>query len=448
MRKSLQVISFLVVIPALLAVFPTPSPAESTNTCDRTHEGTLTIDGSRTFLIEDETYCQTGNIIVQDNAKLIVRNAALVMSMSFDFQYGIFVRNSGRLEIEGVTIQPSHPIGITMRDRASAILNKVSSTTDYVALIAERSSSALVEGSEIGTLDIWEGAQVQLIDSSITIRVTLNFRQASVELSALRPRYYENWRIDHPFSLVLNRVNVEGWSVSVLDTAKVHVSRSVLDELILVFRGVWGKLRNLHLGFYETWELSDQELDFPMIDVSLSDTAVTGTWGIGFNGGCNVEILDSPHINLMLWDWNFITLTRTTIPWFGPGHFSGNLQFNESIFSGLLNIQNSTMTWKGSVKFLSTAYLDYWSASTVGREFVIQVLNREGQPVANASVQVLDPEGQAIFSGKTKGQGEVAFTITFNDINYKESWTVTLPDYGLEKSIGFLTSTPVKFTVP
>lgn len=444
MRRVLQMIFLFAVAVALLAVLPASLPAGSANACDRTHEGDLIIDGSSTFLIEDETYCQTGNIIVQDNAKLIVRNATLVMNMSFVDQYSILARNSGRLEMENVTVQSSYPVNITAHNRAHVNLNGLSST--YVALWISNNSLAVLERSEIVTLDVREGARAELIDSSVIAFVRLGFDRSFVELSELRPRFYEAWTMDFPMVLNLRRANIGNWAIVVSGSAKVRVEESILQSVGMVFKGVRGTLRNLHPGFYESWELSSQDLDFAMLDLSLRRTTITEGWGIGFDGGCNIEFQDS---QVALWGgrWNFITLTRTTVPWFNPANFSGNLQFNESTFSGYMNIHSSSMTWKGSVGFLNTVDLNNFYASTVGREFVVQVVDREGQPVANASVQVSDPEGQAIFSGKTNGQGEATFTITFNDTNYRESWTVALPDYDLEKRIGLLTSTPVKFSI-
>lgn len=70
-----------------------------------THEGDLVIDGNETFIIENCTYIQTGNVYVRDNARLIIKNAELQLNQTSHWQYSLEVSDNGILETRNVTIR-------------------------------------------------------------------------------------------------------------------------------------------------------------------------------------------------------------------------------------------------------------------------------------------------------------------------------------------------------
>jgi len=51
----------------------------STNACERTYRGDLVVEGNQVLEITGESVCVHGNIVVRDNAELILRDVILRM---------------------------------------------------------------------------------------------------------------------------------------------------------------------------------------------------------------------------------------------------------------------------------------------------------------------------------------------------------------------------------
>jgi len=71
-----------------------------------THSGDLIIDGNQTFTIKSCVYTQEGNIIVKDNASLVIKNAKVIMDQS-ERSYFIDIKNYAELIAENASITVS-----------------------------------------------------------------------------------------------------------------------------------------------------------------------------------------------------------------------------------------------------------------------------------------------------------------------------------------------------
>lgn len=83
-----------------------------------THSGDLIISGNQTFTIENCVYQQDGNIIVKDNATLLVRNATLTMAQR-EREYRIDIKNQAHLIAENarLTVLTTGKIGMFPRSK-------------------------------------------------------------------------------------------------------------------------------------------------------------------------------------------------------------------------------------------------------------------------------------------------------------------------------------------
>ncbi len=91
---------FLVVIPMIILCML--SFADSV-----LYAADIVLTGNDVMTIENTTYTQTGNIYVKDNAKLTIKNATLIMAMSFHEEFRIFVSENATFEIIDSTISHS-----------------------------------------------------------------------------------------------------------------------------------------------------------------------------------------------------------------------------------------------------------------------------------------------------------------------------------------------------
>jgi hypothetical protein len=69
-----------------------------------THEGDLIINGTQTFVVENCTFVQTGNVYVRDNGTLVIKNCEFVLNQSDDYQFAIWVQDNGRLLSQNTNI--------------------------------------------------------------------------------------------------------------------------------------------------------------------------------------------------------------------------------------------------------------------------------------------------------------------------------------------------------
>jgi rhodanese-related sulfurtransferase len=84
------------------------------------HNGDLIIDGTQTFVIENCTYIQTGNIIAKESARLVIRNANVSINMTYGAQYNIVIQNNATVEMNNSVITAGFGFGLNFLDQASA----------------------------------------------------------------------------------------------------------------------------------------------------------------------------------------------------------------------------------------------------------------------------------------------------------------------------------------
>ena len=82
-------IFFLIVLAILL----------SSVTSETAYAEDLVLSGNDVMVLESTTYTQTGNIIIQDNARLTLTNATLLLNLSYHEEFRVYISGNGVLEV-------------------------------------------------------------------------------------------------------------------------------------------------------------------------------------------------------------------------------------------------------------------------------------------------------------------------------------------------------------
>jgi len=463
MGKGLRVAGLLVVgvlifssTDVLMTVRSQGAGASSVQ-CDVTHEGDLVIAGHQVFTIEDQTYCQTGNIYVLDNARLIVRNATLVMHMGFDGQYRIYVVDSAEIEMKNFKLESSHETVFFSTD--TTLINITNTNFSPILLHCERNSKAIINNVIMDELKLYDSCSATVVDSAVNRLIWLHFGgTAKVELSKLSPGLFEAWDlhvdmevVNVPLSLKLQDTYVGAWSIHAQDAANIVIRDSVLSSLAIVLDSARGVISEIKPGFYNNWDLHKEGgLGNTFLQLTLINVSISQPWVIYLAGACNLTIRDSIIVVDIPYGASNITIANSILTGpFSISEYWGNLNFETAELKVAINIYDSTFSIKGNVSFSSDTRVEQWSSAEITRTYDVVVQNQQGIPLSGVSLQIEAPDGQLSIIGRTDAEGKVSFDLTFNDDNYQDEWTLkaALPDGEvITRSIKFLTDTPIVIT--
>ncbi len=416
------------------------------------HEGDLVIEGDQVFTIENVTYHQRGNIIVRDNAQLIIRNATLVMEMDFANQYQIRVYGNAHAVITDTSIESTSTgyFAMIAGNSANVSLTRVRAVSFSVHCWGD--ATVNVEDSTLNEFGVDGNVTVSLLRTSLSGPINLFFGgQDRVILNSLAPGHYDNWSLKSDetnqigFDLTLEDVQVSLWSVNVREQADVTIENSKLSRLDLQFQGAGGQL-SARPGYYKQWSSSDMNVQGVMYNVTLVNTTISDLWGLIVSGGSNLTVSDSVVYFYLPQGSSNITVENSTITWLGADDYVGDFIFDQAEMRGGMCLNSSIFTFRGTVIFPDVR-VECWSQTTVVRDYGVLVTDGNDQPLAGASVELSAPNGQRVFGSGVDAQGRTRFRLTFNDHNYQDEWTLkaTLPDGEvITRSVGFLTDSPIE----
>jgi len=122
-----------------------------------THRGDLVISGTHAFTIENCVYTQDGNIIVKDNASLIIKNAEVRMEQS-ERQHTVAIKNYAELIAEDATIT------VTRKKYSSGYLYD-----DFNFSISDH-ARATIKGTWISSpIHCYDSSQISVHDSTVEV---------------------------------------------------------------------------------------------------------------------------------------------------------------------------------------------------------------------------------------------------------------------------------------
>ena len=442
--------------------------------CDTTHVGDLVLQGNDVLLIDGETYCQTGDIRVQDNAQLLITSGTLVFNQSYHGEYHLRISGDARFEVVDGDIESDFAYGFYVSDQAEVRI--VRSPTTEAQFQLGGSSSLTLEDSDILIAQLWGGATLTATDSFINELVGWAGGTAVADITAIRPGLFPDWDLrtentianwDIDITLINTRVDhwgfgAEGSStlqfddcrfgLDARDTSDVIVRNSDLTAVGLTFHdGQTILLEDLRTGYMANWDAhSGIPGDPGTRSVVIENCNLERYWNV-WNTGADLTVRNCELGYL----WSADSIAPTTVV---EGSTIESLVFAEH--EGTVSMDGVIVTERffppsgctsnivGEVEFQLdelTFEEGVWSSSEITREYPVFVLDDTGAPAVGVVVELHAPGGALVWSDDTDGTGSVSPTIAFDDGNYDDTWTLSVPSYGASEPIRLLTDTPVVF---
>jgi len=443
---------------------PTPEQISGTSFIpDITHSGHLVIEGEETRIIEDVIYFQQGNICVNDEAKLVVRNSQLMIGPGEavpTVHCYIFVGDKASLEIENSTVFPEE--GLVVISTGGKV-NITNSPTEIHLLEIHKGAEVIITDSEvvgpIGGLIQIAGGDIRIINSTIGALALTVPANAHLDISGLESGvYFESWDVhdmipEADYTLALEKTRIlkddftgklkhgpyeRGWLFFLDPNAHVRISDSELRKVFIDLQNEDVKFENLRVGIPSSLNYRD---------IELKDITIMGQWPFHITDS-DVTISNSDYLFLQPTGQSTVSLVNSHMVEFIPRDFFGTMIFENGSWTCAGEIIGGTpyhsmennFTIKGSLKIEGVRENLRWKDAQVTREYDVIVRDESGNPIEGALVKI---DGETFISDNA---GKAKFSLIFNEFNYNEPKTVEVfegNNFIAQKEIDFFTETPI-----
>lgn len=449
---------------------PVEEPEEDSFLPDITHSGDLVVSGNEKMVIENTRYFQQGNIYVNDEAELIIRDSQFMLGRGDvrTIHVYITVDSSAKLEIENSTVFQNifpeaigHPTHIVVRtagrvsitDSPTAIHLLEISGGAHVKIV----NSLLVNKNPPGGLvQVESNTDTEIINSTIGAIGVKVPRGSHLSASGLRSGVYlESWNVhdiipDADYRLVLKRTHIlkdeaspgpyeRGWIFFADPQANVNISNSELRKIFIDVQGGKARFENLRIG-------SPSSLRHGNIE--LSNITMRGQWSFTLTDA-NLTITDSEYLFMQPTGLSNLYLANSHMVEFIPRDFFGTITFTNctwtvagEIIGGLpYHSMENNFTIRGSLK-LAQELRDnlQWKDAQVVREYDVTVIDENGDPIIGALVSI---DGDEFVSD---AEGKLKISLILNGSNYDRLRRLEVFEEDIliaQKDIDFFTETPI-----
>jgi len=459
------------------------------------YEHGIVLQGDEIVIIENQTLHLQGDIIVKDEATLIIRNSRIIWELTHFVSYIGHVTDNGKLIVENSALEVGIPINANLHvnggKNASMIIKNSRCTWD---ILVSRGSLRVISSSIVGANGIFffgqSSSHVTIRDSQVRwMVIKIAGEREEIRINGMKPGKIEHLSLKTLEGAKLDIANssVSGWVVDIdfyddpnkYNEKHVILENSELASLWLWFRpGSYVKISNWGAGHYRYWNLKDSSiLNNIKYDLTLINTTIiefvklqvlgraefdnmkyiqVSSWGNAdvFVNNSIISagiLLRGSNDSVKIWNskvisGDLIMMNASHLAGFG-GDFH-HLEFKNTQIYNLNEIEMATnySVIKGDVKLESNfERVLRWPYGRVLREFTIIVRDENGKPIPRARVYLLDPEGKLISSKLTDNDGQVKFSIIFNSENYNQIWTLEIVKIPLSvtEEVRFLSSTPI-----
>jgi len=362
------------------------------------YQGNLILTGNNVTVIEGR-FDINGSIIVKENATLILRNALVNFTEVEDFQFNMTFQNpvngNPRLMVENATIT-SNSFGLIVQfdGNSSAKINELSATL-YSQLLLCSSSSALVEDSTGGYINLQHSSVLTMSDSSF------------VELSG--------W--DYPIVTIsnctLDVLHAEGNAV--FTATNCTINNSVEISPLSTNCSVTG----LASGYISYWSFKQNcSVAVPSIgatpNFTLTDTRVGG-WSFLTWGTSNTSISNSELYALHAYGFSAFSIYNSAISGYLYGWDSSRWRLYDTTAYGLYSFDNSRFWLTNSTS--NYYYIYDHSEIYVSWYLDAHIVDSIGQDVPSANVAATHPNTIVAESQLTNSSGWARLTLTEKIMN-------------------------------
>jgi hypothetical protein len=484
---------------------PRISPGSGGYAAEENYVGDYIVEGTEVHTIENKLLRITGNLIVRDSAKLVVRNSHIILNVTTFCSYWAKVQDDATFEVENSVLDRASETNVNLSVGDGATLT-MDNTTSYWDIPADGGTVRVDSSQIIGSNGIyWKGyapTQLTLENSSVKI-LMMSFRgeQEQISLPRLEPGTLDNLLVttSEGASLDLKNSSVQEWVLELWDDPcredpnnekHLIVENSELSGLwIWIHPDAYMKVSNLVLPeSFDNWNLrsnfetSGLGYDITLINTTLGGGSVAnlklltvGKLEVQDVVGCQIAPWGSAEISvensrieygfIMRGNENYVRISNTTITGCTIYFIEGWLHIPEPIGGDNHTVEfsntkiESDVNWevscnqaeiKGEVTILTPMDQVTWDHGTIIREYPLVAKDEAGNPISNATIELFDPQSNLVWSGLTDNEGKVFLSMMFTNENYADEWEIkaSIEGTNVSRKLGFLTSTPVILSLP
>jgi hypothetical protein len=465
------------------------------------HTGDLIVEGNEIYAIDNVTLYIDGNIIVKDDAKLIIKNSNVILETEFFTQYEVKLMGNAELIAENSLLERrrNRNVNLLVRERSQLLLKNTTCGWDI-----QTGGTIVVENCNLTTARnsiFFQSGRTYIRDSDVNlIAISVWGEKGHAELSGLKQGYIEHlviekiwWRDECVLELqntIVRAPVIDVGEPSHPSFLNVTIKDSTLYGLWIWFNlGSYAEIKDMKLGHFPYWRMQEEwYLEGMSYDLELINTTVTGFFKLQILGNARIEncsgIQVAPrgcsHIdvynsiitpNLILRGNDSVILNDTVIgdlqlltdrsvlgEIIGQGGIHYLEFYNASVRGPEVEVASNYTLMRGEVTFLTEKFVGsgilhgirdvYWAFGIVEREFPIIVKDAEGKLMPETPIELVDSEGNLMWNGRTDMEGRVFPRINFTRENWDKKWRLTTTAYNLSlsKEIGFFTGTPIIFS--
>ncbi|PKN61408.1 MAG: hypothetical protein CVU57_29570 [Deltaproteobacteria bacterium HGW-Deltaproteobacteria-15] len=453
------------------------------------HAADLILDGNDVLVIENQTYIHTGNIYLKDNAKLTLRNATLIVNISYHEEFDIYVSDNAILEVDNSTIKTpiSDEIQRVILIGSPELYFRNSNLNEGLVYIAAGiegglydesklfTGSVIISGSTIHNISLnfspEGGGLVSVKDvrlGTFTLRFNNNYQG---QFSHLKPGLFASWSYtenNYNIALINTQIDMliaacDGPSKIIVRDCEFHQFAPTTPSAAIQMTAIDSKIRQVPLhglmdiearlwglkkGHYDDWLLSDHSTvtrgELPWL--RLRNTDVTDWWMVSSFANSDITIEDSTLEFRVYSDNSHTKIKNSRIVYRLMLYCAENstVEFEKTIVENIsVYVPPISATIKGDITFPSSARLvDWYGPSTVTRRYPVAC------GVPSAALKLYSKDGALVWSGFTNSAGNGEFGIRFNDNNHSDVWSLSV-SYGgkiVDTAVHLLTSTPILLT--
>ncbi|MBC8507763.1 MAG: hypothetical protein H8D34_23090 [Chloroflexi bacterium] len=469
--------------------FPTREPVE-------TYVGDLVVNSGEELVIRDKTLELEGNLFLEDGSKLLMENAALVISQKYKGEFQIYARNANII-LEDSLIE-------TSGSSTTKVFGKLTGAELNIEITDN--STIYIENSQVYARPfISSGSKLEIIDSVVSFIYWMSDAHLLASNVTMGGFVFKGDRTSLPETLEFSGLKKNEEFDLILNTTADGGSLILQDSIILGagwnFNFDWGfqkeiiiedsEIDNIWIKFPPTEEwITISSLPHGLIEEYDIQEAVTGislTYGIKLKnvelGHFKPEMLSTKatirdsYAMVHPYDLSELIIedsTLTTMNNYGCKRIEfENVTFLETIqFISMPNYGNHG--FKVGDKVIGPGGYFYWvlKNSRIDVQEIVVALEEgtiEGDvkiispknfnnvswikgvitriyPVIfhpNEAIVLMDDQGTTLWEGETDENGKVSFSITFNIDNYTNSFK--LQSENSEQEVTFLSDTPIDF---
>ena len=355
------------------------------------HEGTIHLIGLDIMVIRDCVFVQTGDIIIEDHAKLVVVNATLYLNCTAPLEFGIVATEHGTLSVSSAEIETSYLETELPQNDTQAYVRLIGEAEGYfntsaigpnISLSCGGSSYVLIDNSSIHALECSSSSQVTIKNhSAITGLLLLLDGDYDVSLNVTAgPISHLELGAANGLSLTLEISNstVSAWRLFCRGQGALEISSSSVD-LVRCDESSSVKISNSTVGQVvcagsSSIEISNSSLD--SLVMSLEDDAnitisslapgYVGYWNIcenttAENVGWNLTLVNA---SVMLWellasDNATVDISNSSVAivlWAGQGNITA---YNSSLAHILLTFHDNLIV---NISGVVPGAVGYWDS--------------------------------------------------------------------------------------